>query len=101
RRAPATRGEPGATDDVRREDGIVPAAVDVCLLAERLVEVGHLVEGNAIDQDQVVARSVPAHGEVRELTRGDHAGQDVQRTEDVARAAGVASYLFTLQQHGV
>ncbi len=61
----------------------------------------NLVERNAIDQDQVVPRPVAAHGEVRELTRRDDARQNVQRTEHVACAAGIAPYLFTLQQHGV
>ena len=60
-----------------------------------------LIERDAIDQDQVVARPVAAHGEVRELTRRDDARQNVQRAEHVARAAGVTSYFFALQEHGI
>ena len=73
-RGESARLEVGLADEVRREDAEAAAAAHVLLLADGLVEVNDLVEGDPVDEDEVVARASPAHGEGGELPGRGNAG---------------------------
>jgi hypothetical protein len=98
RGAPATRRKLRALDRVGGEDREAAAATDVFFLAQRLVEVHHLVEGQAVDEDQVVPRPAAAHGEIGEVAGGDQAGQAVERAHDVTARAHGAAKLFAVEE---
>src|SRR5690606_32532307 len=85
------RRELRAANDVRRENREAATAAHVLVLAQGGVEVHRLVEGEVVDQQQVVPGAAATHAEVRELAGGGQARQAVQREQRIGATANGAS----------
>src|SRR5690606_23870871 len=97
-RAPAARRELRPGNGIGRKDGVAAAVDDLFLLAQRLLEVHDLLEGETVHIDEVVLGAMAPHGEGCELAVGDDSWQAAQRAHDVAAAAGRVSQLVAAQE---
>src|SRR5690606_29920163 len=96
-RTPAARRELRAADDVRSEDREAAATADVFVLSQGGIEVHHLVEGEVVDEQQVVPRAAAADAEAGEFTGGCKAGQAVEGEQGICATPHGAAQRFAVE----